>query len=72
MQSRKRYTTMSTNEKTGQGPSFADRVEAFGQAHGVVAGIVACAFVFGVLALVFWFTLFSGISSSADFIYAQF
>ena len=38
----------------------------------MVAGIVVGALVFGVLALVFWFTLFSGISSSADFIYAQF
>ena len=63
---------MSTNESTEKRLSLADRIEAFGQAHGMVAGIVVGTLVFCVLALVFWFTLFSGISSSADFIYAQF
>ncbi len=63
---------MSTNETVEQKLSFVDKIEAFGQAHGAVAGIVIGTLVFCVLALVFWFTLFSGISSSADFIYAQF
>lgn len=63
---------MSTNETVEQKLSLVDRIEAFGQAHGAVAGIIVVTLVFCVLALVFWFTLFSGISSSADFIYAQF
>ena len=63
---------MSTNESVERELSLADRIESFARAHGVLSGIVIGALVFGVLALVFWFTLFSGISSSADFIYAQF
>ena len=60
------------NKTIDRKPSLADKIESFGQAHGAVSGIIVGLLMFCVLALVFWFTLFSGISSSADFIYAQF
>lgn len=52
--------------------SPADKASAWLYAHSVPAGIGAAVLVCGVLAVTFWFTIFSGLSSSADFIYSQF
>ena len=40
--------------------------------HPVWATLVFAAFVCVCLLVLFWFVVFSGLSSSADFIYAQF
>lgn len=40
--------------------------------HNGVGGIALTLLVFAGLALTFWFIIFSGLSSSADFIYSQF
>ena len=48
------------------------RLKSFVAAHNAVFGVLTAVLVFACLALLFWFTIFSGLSGSADFIYAQF
>lgn len=40
--------------------------------HPVIAGALCTVFIAGTAVLVFWFTNFSGLSSSADFVYSKF
>lgn len=47
-------------------------VASFIESHPVIAMLVLAAFVCACLLVLFWFVVFSGLSSSADFIYAQF
>lgn len=47
-------------------------VSAFIENHPVWATLTLAAFVCACLLVLFWFVVFSGLSSSADFIYAQF
>lgn len=46
-------------------PDFIER-------HQLLGGAVVALLVAGVFGATFWFTVFSGLSSSADFIYSQF
>lgn len=63
--------TSSTKTKKGK-PSLKDRWAAYRtQSPAAAAAIIAVAVLLA-LGLTFWFGVFSGISSSADFIYSQF
>jgi hypothetical protein len=47
-------------------------VDAFVEQHPVCATLCVAIIVFALLSVTFWFVVFSGISSSADFIYSHF
>lgn len=49
-----------------------DKLAAFIDQHPVIAMLGLALFVCVCLLVLFWFVVFSGISSTADFIYAQF
>lgn len=40
--------------------------------HGALATVGTALLVCGIFVAVFWFTIFSGLSTSADFVYAKF
>lgn len=48
------------------------RMSAALVAHPVAAGALCVLFMAATIALIIWFTLFSGLSASADFIYSKF
>lgn len=51
---------------------LSTRAGAWMLAHPLIAGIACTVLIAGTVALIFWFTNFSGLSSSADFVYSKF
>ncbi|MDD6651548.1 MAG: hypothetical protein PUE49_05040 [Eggerthellales bacterium] len=52
--------------------SLRDKAWELLQAHPALTLVLLALVVAGTLALTFWFVVFSGLASSADFIYSQF
>lgn len=57
---------------TSKGSGAKGRLAALFTGHPVAAGAGAALLAFGCLVLILWFTVFSGLSSSAEFVYNQF
>ena len=55
-----------------ESPEIETALDSFIDRHPILATIVLAAFVCACLLVLFWFVVFSGLSGSADFIYAQF
>ena len=65
----------SSGKKASSEPepkTVAARLKLFGGKHEWLVGVGICLFAVAGLALTFWFVVFSGIASSADFLYNQF
>ena len=52
--------------------ALPERAGAFFRKHGVLSAVCIAVAVACALGLTLWFEVFSGLSSSADFIYSQF
>lgn len=63
--------TSSTKTKNGK-PTLKERWTAYRTQSPAAATAVIAVVVLLALGLTFWFSVFSGIASSADFIYSQF
>lgn len=64
----------SSRAKVKQGPLAwcVKGILAFIEGHQRASSVILCALTAACLVLLFWFTVFSGLGSSADFIYNQF
>ncbi len=56
----------------GKAPSLRERLSAWSAEHGFLTGAGVAIVVAAALGLTLWFTVFSGLSGSADFVYSQF
>lgn len=56
----------------GKAPSLRERLSAWSAEHGFLTGVGVAIVVAAALGLTLWFTVFSGLSGSADFVYSQF
>lgn len=63
---------MSSSEKRVKKPTVTERLAGFVMRHSALATVGTALLVCGILVAVFWFTIFSGLSTSADFVYAKF
>ena len=52
--------------------SLEELVAAFNEKHPVVAPLLYFVVAFALLVIMIWFLLFSGLNTSADFVYNQF
>lgn len=57
---------------SGEGPSLRQRLVDLLAAHPILATVVVGLFFAACFALLFWYVVFSGLSSSAEFIYSTF
>ena len=56
----------------GKAPSLRTRLSAWSAEHGFLTGVGVAIAVAAALGFTLWFTVFSGLSGSADFVYSQF
>ena len=63
---------MATQQNSAKKPPLRQRISAWMARHGLATGIGIAVIVAAALALTLWFVVFSGLSSSADFVYSQF
>ena len=52
--------------------TLAEILDAFAQKHPAMAPVLYFAVTFALLVILIWFLLFSGLNTSADFVYNQF
>lgn len=64
--------TSQPAEKRVKKQPVSERLKALVMGHDKLFGVLTAVLVAGCLGLLFWFTVYSGLSGSADFIYAQF
>lgn len=63
---------MTTHADDAQKKSLRERMGEWTSRHGILTGIGIAVIVAAALSLTLWFVVFSGLSSSADFVYSQF
>lgn len=63
---------MTTRADKATKTDIRKRIGEWTSRHGLVTGIGIAALVAAALGLTLWFVVFSGLSSSADFVYSQF
>lgn len=64
--------TAGGGSRRAKKPALMERCAGWVYAHKVVSGIGIGVIALAVFCLIFWFSIFSGLSSSADFIYSKF
>ena len=63
---------MTTQQNSAKKLPLRQRIGAWTARHSFATGIGIAVIVAAALALTLWFVVFSGLSSSADFVYSQF
>lgn len=61
-----------TTNKRKKKPTLMQRCANWVYDHKIVGGVGIGVIALAIFCLIFWFSIFSGLSSSADFIYSKF
>lgn len=63
---------MTTHADNAAKKNLRERAGDWASRHGFLTGVGVAVLVAAALGLTLWFVVFSGLSSSADFVYSQF